>query len=482
MKGFTYATILLITLAFSCSKIESGIVAFPLETSLVNEVSALPISEKDNSYFVEMNDINKYVDFKILESLSNGKTLELKSIEPIRSKSGEISMYVIKYNDGWDVISSDKRSPMVLASSETGEFEYSEAGPHRFYFDMVAEDIQNFITYEDQQFVLTKSLSEKSNENIEYWDVITASEDFISSYLPRPLDSLELEPWGHWELVDIESQRETYDEVDHLISFEWGQKSPFNLYCPLITQNSGTHAPAGCVAVSGAQILAYLQELFNLEIEMPSTVTGVGYIGNNPVQYSDYTTDLWQTIKDPNPQVAEDAAAKIISRIGYLVDMQYGNNASGANHLLLQENVFSPNGISSTRKYDTYQTNYSEIIKENLLNNLPILVAASYSSNNDGAHSFIIDGYKRYRNKYTCTYAWVYDGEHNKPLPTYPEKVEIEYSSPVIEQIRMNWGFANEYENNDNLYSLIGDWEIQYEGNNLSYEYNRELIYGFSKN
>ena len=46
----------------------------------------------------------------------------------------------------------------------------------------------------------------------------------------------------------------------------------------------------------------------------------------------------------------------------------------------------------------------------------------------------------------------------------------------------MNWGFANEYENNDNLYSLIGDWEIQYEGNNLSYEYNRELIYGFSKN
>lgn len=62
MKGFTYATILLITLAFSCSKIESGIVAFPLETSLVNEVSALPISEKDNSYFVEMNDINKYVD------------------------------------------------------------------------------------------------------------------------------------------------------------------------------------------------------------------------------------------------------------------------------------------------------------------------------------------------------------------------------------------------------------------------------------
>ena len=94
---------------------------------------------------------------------------------------------------------------------------------------------------------------------------------------------------------------------------------------------------------------------------------------------------------------------------------------------------------------------------------------------------FIIDGYKEYRTKYTYTYEWVYDGPSNVPLPTYPEKIEIEYSSPVIEQIRMNWGYANEYLNNDNLYTLTGDWAINVNGVNYSYNYNRELIYGFSK-
>ena len=67
------------------------------------------------------------------------------------------------------------------------------------------------------------------------------------------------------------------------------------------------------------------------------------------------------------------------------------------------------------------------------------------------------------------------------PVPTYPEKVEIEYSSPVIEQIRMNWGYANEHLNNDNLYTLTGDWTIEVNGVNYSYNYKRELICGFTK-
>ncbi len=208
MKRLAFATVSLIMVAFSCSKVDPGIVVSPLETSSVIEVSTLPVSENSDPYFVDMDDVDKYVDFRILESLSKGKTLELKSVEPIRSESGEISMYVVRYNDGWDVISSDKRSPMVLASAESGEFEYSEAGPHRFYFDMVAEDLRNFTAYEDKQLILTKSLSEESNENVEFWDAITASEDFIQPYLFPP-DTTGIIPYGHWELIDVDSERES---------------------------------------------------------------------------------------------------------------------------------------------------------------------------------------------------------------------------------------------------------------------------------
>lgn len=206
MKRLAYATVSLILVAFSCSKVESGIVASLFEASSVIEVSTLPVSEKSNPYFVDMDDVDKYVGFRILESLNNGKSLELKSVEPICSESGEISMYVIRYSDGWEVISSDKRSPIVLASAESGEFEYSEAGPHRFYFDMIAEDLKNFTAYEDKQLILTKSLSEESNDNVEYWNAITASEDFIEPNL-LPGDTLVLIPQGHWVLVGVESDR-----------------------------------------------------------------------------------------------------------------------------------------------------------------------------------------------------------------------------------------------------------------------------------
>lgn len=479
MKRFSFATVSLLLVAFSCSKIEPGGVVSPLETSSVIEASTLPVSENSDPYFVDMDDVDKYVDFRILESLSKGKALELKSVEPIRSESGEISMYVVKYNDGWDVISSDKRSPMVLASAESGEFECSEAGPHRFYFDMVAEDLRNFTAYEDKQLILTKSLSEESNENVEYWDAITASEDFIQPYLFPP-DTTGIIPYGHWELIDVDSEREVYDEIDHLIPFEWGQKAPYNKYCPLSTLYPGEHVPAGCVAVAGAQVLAYLQNLFEMDIEMPSTVTGVGYLGNNHVQYADFTTTIWQDINNQNSIIAEDAIAKIISYIGFLVDMDYGEDGSGSSNMILRDSVLYANGIGSNYISNSNQTYYSEIIKENLLNNLPILVGAFQSMNGLVGHSFIIDGYKGYRNKYTYTYEWVY-GPSSVPLPSKPPKVEINYSSPVIEQVRMNWGYADEFDNNDNLYTLTGDWSIQVNGVNTSYNYRRELIYGFSK-
>lgn len=47
------------------------------------------MSENENPYFVDVADVDKYVDFRILESLSKGKVIELKSVEPIHSESGE---------------------------------------------------------------------------------------------------------------------------------------------------------------------------------------------------------------------------------------------------------------------------------------------------------------------------------------------------------------------------------------------------------
>lgn len=472
MKRFSFATVSLLLVALSCSKIEQGTVVSPLETSSVIEVSTLPVSEKSDPYFVDMADVDKYVDFRILESLSKSKTLELKSVEPIRSESGEISMYVVKYNDGWDVISSDKRSPMVLASAESGEFEYSEAGPHRFYFGMVADDIRNFVAYEDKQLTLTKSLSEESNENVEFWDAITASENFIQPYLVPPPDSLEIIPLGHWELIDVESERETLEIIDHLIPFEWGQESPYNQFSPYTTNAIfPVRAPAGCVAVAGAQVLSYLQNLFDMEIEVPSIVQVNGNTSSHTIQFSGWTTSLWDEIMLNNTT----SSAKLIAYVGDLVEMQYYDNVSLALTSNLKPNVFEHLGISCS--YGAY---YYEIVKLNLLNHLPIIVSADPEPDVSG-HTFIIDGFNSFRTKYTYTYEWVYDGPFNKPLPTYPEKIEVQYSTPYVENIKINWGYENEYYNNDSWYTLTGSWDYVADDETISYNYDRKMIYGFSK-
>lgn len=473
MKCFAFATVSLILAASSCAKVEVGTVVYPLETSYVIEATSLPVSENESPYFVDMTDVDKYVDFRILESLSKGKIIELKSVEPIRSESGEISMYVVKYNDGWDVISSDKRSPMVLASAESGEFEYSEAGPHRSYFNMVAEDIRSFVTYEDHQLVLTKSLSEESNENVKYWDAITASENFIQPYLVTPPDSLELIPLGHWELIGVESETEYYDEVDHLIPFEWGQGSPYNAYCPWSVQSPGTNVPAGCVAVAGAQTLAYLQDFFDLTINMPSTVTSGGYCDAFLVRYDDYNTSVWQDINAPFTLVADNAAAKIISYVGFLVQMEYGEQDSRASTGDLVDNLFKPNGIDCD--YDDYD---ASVVKSELQSGLPVIVSANMG-NHGGGHSFIIDGYRRYRKKYIYTYEWIY-GPSTVPLPSQPPKIEIEYSSPYIEKIKINWGYSNSYCSNVPFYTPTENWTVTLNGVSYTYSHNKKMLYGFS--
>ena len=471
MKRLAFATVSLIMVAFSCSKVEPWIAVSPLETSSVIEASTLPAPENENPYFVDMADVDKYVDFRILESLSKGKTLELKSVEPICSDSGEISMYVIRYDEGWDVISSDKRSPMVLASSESGEFEYSEVGPHRFYFDMVSEDLQNFIAYEDKQLILTKSLSEESNENVEYWDAITASEDFIEPYL-LPRDTLEIIPSGHWELVGVESERETYDDVDHLIPFEWGQNDPYNAYSPYSTNPIfPIRVLAGCVAVAGAQMLTYLQDLFDMEIEVPSTVYATGNTYSYNVQFNDYGTSLWDDI-----YTNTTSAAKLISYVGDLVGVQFYNNATVADPLDLKPRVFEYLGINcNVGDFDM------EVIEENLLSQLPVIISASHDPDKSG-HTFIIDGFKSYHNKYTYTYEWVY-GPSSVPLPSKPPKEEIEYSSPAIEQIKMNWGERSDSHGyNNGWYVPTGGWTYFIdEDETKTYDYNKEIIYGFSK-
>lgn len=464
--------LLILILYSSC--ISEGLIA-PQVSININEFDLASLPDVD-PYFVNKTDLEAYVKFKKLESIGKGKILEVKDIKEIYSESGDVTMYVVTYMNGWDVISADKRYPMVLASSENGELEHFSGDLQEFYFDMVSEDLQFFKLYENKRILDTKTLPDESSANVEFWDAITASDDFMGSRAVDPnlpIDTTVVDLIiGHWELAGVRSETEIYEIVDHLIPVQWGQSNPYNLYCPIRTDSLHLRAPAGCVALAGSQTLMYLQNLWDMDIDVPYTAVIDGYVGHYDIQFSDFGTQLWS-----NLHYNYNDAAKLISYVGFLVGVNYGNNGSSAYTEDLVDKVFKPNGINCS--YGDYN---ASLVKSSLSDGLPVIVSAHTGLIGEG-HSFVVDGYTSYRTKYTYTYNWVYnDPDMDIPVGHVPSKVEISYTSPYIEKIKINWGWANRYHNNDTWYTPVEDWLTVHDDEEYIFDYRKRMIYGFSKN
>ncbi len=80
---------------------------------------------------------------------------------------------------------------------------------------------------------------------------------------------LEIDYSNAWEVLDIQNEQfikqlksgnwDNYQEGDTLINSMWGQRWPFNKYCPYLgcTGNYNGHAPAGCAPIAAAQVMRY---------------------------------------------------------------------------------------------------------------------------------------------------------------------------------------------------------------------------------
>ena len=75
---------------------------------------------------------------------------------------------------------------MVVATSTVGSFIYDLDDPQDIYFTQLKEDIESFKMACDLIQVETKSTGKSEQENVEFWDAITASNDFITSIIFPP--------------------------------------------------------------------------------------------------------------------------------------------------------------------------------------------------------------------------------------------------------------------------------------------------------
>ena len=141
MKRILFFLFCCVLFAASCSKN----VILPQERSLVVEkdfqtkgMKEIAPDQLDTAFFVSASDIETYTKFKILLSKGEGQELSVLDIRPVGPTDDVVLCYLINYSEGWEVISPDRRAPVVLASQEGGYLNFDECESNEAMQDVVS--------------------------------------------------------------------------------------------------------------------------------------------------------------------------------------------------------------------------------------------------------------------------------------------------------------------------------------------------------
>lgn len=152
------------------------------------------------------------------------------------------------------------------------------------------------------------------------------------------------------------------------IPVKWGQEYPFNMYVPCmcddLSQKYHGRAPAGCVAVAVAQVMAFHA---------------------NPSKYKWNLLLSSQYISEKSPNEVKMEVANLMYDIGKLVDMYYDCSGSGS-YISKTQKAFAQNGYI----YDSVEDYNTEGIVESIDNDCPVLLSGA-TSHNEG-HLWVVDG------------------------------------------------------------------------------------------
>jgi hypothetical protein len=422
-------------------------------------------------HFVTLQDVQNLT--KAIASTTRRANSQTQDIICYEDDEHDTLLYICdKENGGWIIYASDTRVPAIVAQSETGSFAHaSENEALMAWVATIAEDMKIIKHASDVELNFTPSEIES---NRKFWKSIRFPDEFAKEIVNESQTRKELPPltpglyeYGHYELLTVENYTEKYDSISRLTQTNWHQEDPYNMYCPLKSDNSGNRAPAGCVAVAGAQMLYFLHYKLGVPTIAPSKASCTGNINGYYMTQTDPTTTIWDSMNIDNGRYA----APLVANVSNLVNTQYGNDGSFA---LLSNIVgaFYLYGISC--EYGDYNT---ANLCSNLNLHMPVILNAQSQNSNIG-HAFIADRYLRMREITKRTYVWVYDSiPQNFPVPEFlPNQITYTYSSPFIAMIGMNWGKGIDYYDSSEWFTLTGNWVLD----NVSYNQSRKMICNFS--
>ena len=381
-------------------------------------------------------------------------------VEAVTDAAGDTLMYIVNNpGGGWKVLSADARTPAVLAEGAEGSFSIENACDGlKVWMDCLASDMEAVRSAATDELNFT---SEEISANRSFWGADAQPAALSPTLLPNP--------GGEWK-TRTTTVVHVVDSAENTTP-RWSQNNAYSAYCPLKSNSSEDRAPAGCVAVAGAEVLYYLHNKFGV----PATMVSEGYCNGNLNGYArafyNSNTSIWSQMTSEHKHIdgTANAEALMIGHIGDIINMHYRERYSWAWPANLVNPLFSTYGIqASSGSYD------EDVVKSNLEAALPVIVTATTQAIpvNFNIHCFVIDGYKRTYTEYVHLHYWYsYDFETWYDPDEYASYYTYSYSDPVITAVTINWGCG---EGKSGWFTLIGDWVSP---DDTNYRHNRSMIY-----
>lgn len=386
-------------------------------------------------------------------------------------------LYLVNFEEGWALIAGDKRiNPIVAISDEGG-----------LSFDTSNENLKTWIdSYADEIRVLKKHESETENEYTKFW----------SKFSPSKNAKKEQTRSQEYKWAVISNTRCDYviytQLVSPLIQTKWGHNEPWNFKLPFDTSKN-KRCPTGCTAVALAQIIYHMHYnlgkptglYHNITVGVSTISSETDNIGLNKSNFVSNSSrwDNMALISGDSGNISY--VGDLMLCLGSLLNMSYSGTGGTAqiSHVAMSE--YNINYSQSSYDYQT--------VKDNLLNNKPVNVTASYydtQENQRVGHSWIIDGYGTVRYHYVIekhfeyTENWMHEQEYCNTFDDLRMRYHINSEFDTVEEdggfhtseyLRMNWGYDGVHDNA--YYSTYPSipWEI--DGN--EYIYNKTINYDF---
>ena len=417
---------------------------------------------KKNTTFDNVTD---YVHFA-KNGGNRSRSTAMNSITPSLNENGDTIAYIVNYNEGWEVLSNDRRTPMVLASSEKGSFNLDEIKKN--------DNLNSYWTSIEEELTALKETPVTENDTlgtgwnayyIENEDI--AEEDMVrtnAAYaLPVPGQN------GYWVVIDSYTTTTKDEFSERAITTAWHQR--MNSYIPKAVNARGEleNCLAGCTAIAGAQYLYYLHNKNNRPQYMVDE--GTYDASTNEFWFFGESEDVWDYMADPicGPIYVHIFIGYVAK---YITDL-FGLSATYGDPDKLR-------GLINSYGYDFSWNNYSSSSIINLLNEHGALVAIA-SNSNGSSHAFIIDGYRTTVTETTTTYGWV--GEDSNGMDTNLRDFEgniigygitsTQTTRNTDDRIYMNWGQLLTEYNETSFNIATGSWSM---GSSI-YNHNRKVLH-----